>query len=144
MERLGECCECEEQDVPVFTEVEGLTRDYCKNCMRTCLLCGGFCDKFACYDDEGEQDFPINHDCHIDGKETCGGSDSCKYRYCLICTKKCPSCDFNIIEGNAKMCTECHLEDDIPKRNILKRSNDVEILKTFQTLAKCFDIHNPK
>jgi hypothetical protein len=109
MYRLGECTDCEEDDVYVFTEIEGFTRDYCKSCIRECVFCGKFCDWYGCYFDEGVCEFE-KHDCLVDGKITCDqkkSSDKCKYRYCMNCTQKCRVCNFNTILRGAEVCSEC-------------------------------------
>jgi hypothetical protein len=69
-ERLGECWECDAQDVPVFSEGDGFGRDYCAKCIQRCVFCKGYCDSYGCANDEGEINFDV-HDCLVDGKVTC-------------------------------------------------------------------------
>jgi hypothetical protein len=108
-ERLGECWECEAQNVPVFSEGDGFGRDYCARCTQRCVFCKGYCDSYGCANDEGEINFDV-HDCLVDGKVTCLGNPAvidCKYRYCLDCTEKCSVCDFNIVIKGSGPCKDC-------------------------------------
>lgn len=109
-ERLGECWECEEQQVPVFAEDPEISRTCCKNCIQTCVFCGKYCDTYACANDEGDRDFDV-HDCLIGGQITCNDSAvrkvECKYRYCLSCTEKCPTCNVDIVIKNSGHCKDC-------------------------------------
>ena len=121
-ERLGECWNCEESEVPVFAEGGDVGRDYCQNCIQTCVFCGEYCDTYACANDEGDCHFEV-HDCQVDGEITCNREDDaiantddttpkikkapCKYRYCMSCTEKCPACNFNIIIRGSGECRYC-------------------------------------
>jgi len=124
-QRTGECFECGDDEIPVFTENEGLTRDYCADCIRKCVFCQGYCDWNGCYTDEGHRNF-IKHDCIVDGKVTCDGgelSKCCQYRYCMTCTAKCSRCGFNIVlRGGVEVCAEC-LSDDIVATSLLMSEN---------------------
>ena len=105
---LGECWECEDQDVLVYSE-DVNSRTYCSKCISTCVFCGKYCDYYGCENDEGDQDFGNvdYHKCYVDGKITCIDSGKlCKYRYCLSCTEKCSICDFNtVLKGH--ICKYC-------------------------------------